>query len=72
MEAEEVTEWANDAAQDTREERTLMDPDFMMNTITGGLNKKKVDVAGNGQTTVPVTAVRESSIREWMKLAGIK
>ena len=71
-EAEEVTEWANDAAQDTREERTLMDPDFMMNTITGGLNKKKIDVAGNGQTTVPVTAVRESSITEWMKLAGIK
>jgi hypothetical protein len=30
----------------------------MTKTIAGGLNKPKRDVAGNGQTTVPVSAVR--------------
>ena len=32
--------------------------DYMTKTIAGGLNKPKRDVAGNGQTTVPVSAVR--------------
>jgi len=32
--------------------------DYMTKTIAGGLNKNKIDVAGNGQSTVPVTAVR--------------
>jgi hypothetical protein len=70
---EQVTEWANDAGQDTSDEQTMMDPDFMMNTITSGLNKKKRDVGGNGQSTVPVTVVRTNeSVDDWMRLAGIK
>jgi hypothetical protein len=32
--------------------------EYMTKTIAGGLNKNKRDVAGNGQTTVPVSAVR--------------
>jgi hypothetical protein len=32
--------------------------DYMTKTLAGGLNKPKRDVAGNGQTTVPVSAVR--------------
>ena len=53
------------------------DIDFMTNTITGGLNKKKVDVAGNGQSTIPVTATRpmkESTdlLYDWVKLSGIR
>ena len=45
---------------------------------SGGLNKPKHDVAGNGQTTVPVTAVREhdsdflESIQRIREIAGIK
>mgnify|MGYP003345011664 CR=1 FL=1 len=36
----------------------MADTDTLVNTIAGGLNKPKRDVAGNGQTTVPVTATR--------------
>ena len=45
---------------------------------SGGLNKPKRDVAGNGQTTVPVTAVRgqddnfQESIQRMREIAGIK
>jgi hypothetical protein len=42
---------------------------------SGGLNKPKTDVAGNGQTTVPVTAVHtqdEDALRRMMEMAGIK
>jgi len=44
----------------------------------GGLNKPKRDVAGNGQSTVPVTAVRgqdddfQESIQRMREIAGIK
>jgi len=62
-------------------------PDYPTNTelgslktalTGGGLNKPKRDVAGNGQTTVPVTAVREhdsdflESIQRMREIAGIK
>jgi hypothetical protein len=45
---------------------------------SGGLNKPKHDVAGNGQSTVPVTAVRgqdddfQESIQRMREIAGIK
>ena len=45
---------------------------------SGGVNKPKRDVAGNGQTTVPVTAVREQdddfqeSIQRMREIAGIR
>jgi len=44
----------------------------------GGLNKEKRDVAGNGQSTVPVTAVRNQdsefleSIQRIREIAGLK
>ena len=42
---------------------------------SGGLNKPKTDVAGDGQTTIPVTAVHtqdEDELRRMMEMAGIK
>jgi hypothetical protein len=42
---------------------------------SGGLNKPKTDVAGDGQTTVPNTAVHtqdEDELRRMMEMAGIK
>ena len=42
---------------------------------SGGLNKPKTDVAGDGQTTIPNTAVHtqdEDELRRMMEMAGIK
>jgi len=61
-------------------------PDYPTNTeraqdnfgYSGGINKPKRDVAGNGQSTVPVTAVRgqdddfQESIQRMREIAGIK
>lgn len=57
-------------------------PDWPTNTETsddalqyaGGLNKPKTDVAGDGQTTIPNTAVHtqdEDALRRMMEMAGI-
>ena len=57
-------------------------PDYPTNTQTsndalqyaGGLNKPKKDVAGDGQTTVPNTAVHtqeEDALRRMMEMAGL-
>jgi hypothetical protein len=58
-------------------------PDYPTNTeqadnnfgYAGGLNKPKTDVAGDGQSTVPVTAVHtqaEDALRRMMEMAGIR
>jgi len=58
-------------------------PDWPTNTeqadnnfgYAGGLNKPKTDVAGDGQTTIPNTAVHtqeEDALRRMMEQAGIK
>jgi hypothetical protein len=58
-------------------------PDYPTNTeqadnnfgYSGGLNKPKTDVAGDGQTTVPNTAVHtqdEDALRRMMEMAGVK
>jgi hypothetical protein len=58
-------------------------PDWPTNTETspdalqysGGLNKPKTDVAGDGQTTIPNSAVHtqdEDALRRMMEMAGIK
>jgi hypothetical protein len=83
-----IDEWANDAgpgksASDTAFETDI---DFMMNVISGGLNKRKA----TGQTTIPVIAgqnrttsqkttdINESveysndAVAQWKKLAGLK
>jgi hypothetical protein len=84
-----IDEWANDAgpgksASDTAFETDI---DFMMNVISGGLNKRKQ----TGQTTIPVlssqlgrqvsrktTDINESkyssddAVAQWKKLAGLK
>jgi hypothetical protein len=83
-----LDEWANDAgpgksASDTAFETDI---DFMMNVISGGLNKRKQ----TGQTTIPViasqlgrqvsrntTGINESidssdAVAQWKKLAGLK
>ena len=58
-------------------------PDWPTNTETsddalqyaGGLNKPKTDVAGDGQTTIPNTAVHtqdEDALHRMMEMAGVK
>ena len=57
-------------------------PDWPTNTeqadnnfgYSGGLNKPKADVAGNGQSTVPVVATRphNDDLRRMMEMAGIQ
>jgi hypothetical protein len=53
---EQMDEAQNDLANAPDEETETTE--YMTKTIAGGLNKPKRDVAGNGQTTVPVSAVR--------------
>jgi hypothetical protein len=59
-------------------------PDYPTNTQTsndalqyaGGLNKPKADIAGDGQSTVPVVATRphndDDDLRRMMEMAGIR
>ena len=82
-----LDEWANDAGPGKSVSDTTFetDIDFMMNVISGGLNKRK----STGQTTIPVLAnqvnrsvssgttdISESkmlneSVNDWKRLAGI-
>ena len=79
---EKIDEWANEAGPGKKGTDASFeeDIDFMMNIISGGLNKRK----STGQTTVPVVAsqlnrtvsrnttdINESVVRDWKKLAGI-
>jgi len=75
-----LDEWANDAGKNGTDTAFETDIDFMMNVISGGLNKRKA----TGQTTIPVIAsqlgrqvARETtdineSVSDWKKLAGLK
>ena len=84
-----IDEWANDAGPGKSVSDTTFetDIDFMMNVISGGLNKRKQ----TGQTTIPVIAsqlgrqvsrnttdINESkyssddAVAQWKKLAGLK
>lgn len=77
---EQVNEFANDAgenAKDFDDESFKTDIDFMTKVISGGLNKQK----STGQTTIPVIAgqndrmgysATNESIKDWIKLAGLK
>ena len=86
---EKIDEWANDAGPGKSVSDTTFeaDIDFMMNIISGGLNKRKQ----TGQTTIPVVAsqlgrqvsrnttdINESvgnssdAVAQWKKLAGLK
>jgi hypothetical protein len=80
-----IDEWANEAGKNGTDASFEADIDFMMNIISGGLNKRKQ----TGQTTIPVvgtqlnrmvsqgtTDINESrmlneSVSDWKKLAGI-
>ena len=81
-----IDEWANDAGKNGTDASFETDIDFMMNVISGGLNKRKA----TGQTTIPVvasqlgrqisrntTGINESvdssdAVAQWKKLAGLK
>ena len=78
-----LDEWANDAGKNGTDTTFETDIDFMMNVISGGLNKRKQ----TGQTTIPVVAsqlgrqvshnttdINESTdtVSDWKKLAGLK
>ena len=81
-ESVKLDEWANEAGKKGTDTAFETDIDFMMNVISGGLNKRK----STGQTTIPVIAhqtermkshettdINESAdpVSEWKKLAGI-
>lgn len=81
-ESVQLDEWANEAGKKGTDTAFETDIDFMVNVISGGLNKRKV----TGQTTIPVVAsqlnrqvshnttdINESAdpVSEWKKLAGI-
>lgn len=69
-----VDEWANDAGKDSLDAAFEQDIEFMMNIISGGLNKRK----STGQQTIPVLAGDETrtnineDIQSVKKLAGLK
>jgi len=68
-----VDEWANDAGKDSLDAAFEQDIEFMMNIISGGLNKRK----STGQQTIPVLAGDEArtnineDIHSVKKLAGL-
>jgi len=74
-----ITEWANDAGKNAKDESFDADMEYMLNAISGGLNGKK----STGQSTIPVVStqlsrlgnpVSESNdlLSDWKKLSGIK
>jgi hypothetical protein len=77
---EDLEESLANSADDTFE----ADIDFMTNVITDGLNGRKRDVAGNGQSTIPAVATTRESrlgspmkestdlLHDWRKLSGIR
>jgi hypothetical protein len=77
---EDLEESLANGADDTFE----ADIDFMTNVITGGVNKRKINVAGNGQSTIPAVAIAQENrlgnpmkestdlLHDWRKLSGIK
>ncbi len=84
---DKLDEWANEAGKKGTDTAFETDIDFMMNVISGGLNKRKA----TGQTTIPVIAsqlgrqvsrnttdINESknssddAVAQWKKLAGLK
>jgi len=72
----ELNEWANSPQRSSHDEQFETDIEFMTDTITSGLNKKKIRVGSGGQTTVPVVAAvttNESTdlLSQWKKLSGI-
>ena len=69
---EKLDEWANDAGKRGTETAFTMDEDYMLNTISSGLNKRK----STGQTTTPVIPGQKErmggdGLNEWKRLAGI-
>ena len=81
-ESVQLDEWANEVGKKGTDTAFETDIDFMVNVISGGLNKRKV----TGQTTIPVVAsqlnrqvshnttdINESvdPVNEWKKLAGL-
>lgn len=81
-ESVQLDEWANEAGKKGTDASFETDIDFMMNVISGGLNKRKQ----TGQSTTPVLAsqtdrqvspkttdINESAddVSDWKKLAGI-
>jgi len=77
---EDLDESLSNGADDTFES----DIDFMTKVISGGINKEKIDVAGNGQSTIPAVATTRESrlgspmkestdlLTDWRKLSGIR
>ena len=69
---DKLDEWANEAGKRGTDAAFMTDDEFMIDTISSGLNKRKV----TGQTTIPVIAsqgARDGSedIGAWKKLAGL-
>lgn len=71
-EEEELNEWANEAMKRGTEEAFTTGDEFMLDTISSGLNKKK----STGQTTIPVITGQSDrmgyneSFKNWIKLVS--
>jgi hypothetical protein len=69
---DELNEWANEAMKRGTEEAFTTGDEFMLDTISSGLNKKK----STGQTTIPVIAGQtdrmgyNESLKSWIKLVS--
>jgi hypothetical protein len=68
---DEVEEQVEESYANSADDQADQDIDFMMNTISGGLNRRKRD-----QTTLPHTSVKVSEsndlMAEFLKLSGLK
>jgi len=69
---DELNEWANEAMKRGTKEAFTTGDEFMLDTISSGLNKKK----STGQTTIPVIAGQtdrmgyNESLKSWIKLVS--
>jgi hypothetical protein len=74
-ESKKLDEWANSLRtyknSKLADEQFYTDSDYMINTNSGGLNRKKTDQTVNPHTKVKVTEDRDEIIKEWLKLSGI-
>jgi hypothetical protein len=66
---------ASENEPDWPTDQEYTDMDQSTDPVNNDLNKDKIDVSGNGQTTIPNTAVRnqdDRELRRMMKIAGLR
>jgi hypothetical protein len=73
-EAEQLDEWSNSMRGNIADESFMADEEYMLNTITGGLNGKKVQHKHGYRNGDNPLAMKESAddLSAWIKLSGIR